>query len=126
MLIFSELIEQHLEHLKMFFNHLFKFRLHINETKSQICLKQVNFLGLAMNQYRLKLQSEKISEIVHFKSPKNVTELKSSLEVIEFLRQFINECTILTAPLHYLLRKTKNLCGMTYVKNLLYTKTESC
>ena len=100
MLIFSESIEQHLEHLKMVFNHFFKSRLHINETRNQICLKQVNFLGLAINQYRLKLQSEKISEIVHFKNLINVNELKSYLGVIEFSRKFIDECTILTAPLY--------------------------
>ena len=45
MLIFSELIEQHLEHLKKIFDRLVQSGLHIDETKYQICLKEVNFPG---------------------------------------------------------------------------------
>ena len=47
MLIFSEFIEQHLEHLKNFFDRLVQSGLHIDETKYQICLKEVSFLGFA-------------------------------------------------------------------------------
>ena len=47
MLIFSEFIEQHLEHLNIFFDRLVQSRLHIDETKYQICLKEVSFLGFA-------------------------------------------------------------------------------
>ena len=88
-------------------DRLAQFALHINETKSQICLRQVNFLRFAINLYGLKLQLEKLSEIVNFKSPKNANELKSFLGVIGFLRKFINECAILTAPLYDLLKKNK-------------------
>ena len=55
----------------------------------------------------MKLQLEKISEIINFKSPKNANELKSFLGVIGFLRKFINERAILTAPLYGLLKKNK-------------------
>ena len=50
MLIFSELIEQHLEHLKIFFDRLVQSGLHIDETKYQICLMEVNFLGFAAGE----------------------------------------------------------------------------
>lgn len=55
----------------------------------------------------MKLQLEKISEIINFKSPKDANELKSFLGVIGFLRKFINERAILTAPLYGLLKKNK-------------------
>ena len=45
-------------------------------------MKKVNFLGFAINQCGLKLQSEKISKIVEFKSPENANEQKSFLGVI--------------------------------------------
>lgn len=79
----------------------------MNEIKSQICLKQVNFLRFAINQSRLKL-----------KSAKNVNELKSFIELITFLRKFIKECANLTAPL-FDLKILKHLWGMTYVKMIL-------
>ena len=50
MLIFSELIEQHLEHLKNFFDRLVQSGLHIDKTKYQICLMEVNFLGFAAGE----------------------------------------------------------------------------
>ena len=53
------------------------------------------------------LQSEKIREIVNFKSPKNANELKSFFGVMQFLRKFVNERAILTAPFYDLLKKNK-------------------
>ena len=84
-------------------------------------MKKVNFLGFEINQCGLKLQSEKISKIVDFKSPENANARKSFLGVIVFLRKFINEFAILTTPLYDLLSKIKrfmwdDLCGNNFRK----------
>ena len=88
-------------------SHLLEYRLHINESKSQLCRHEVTFLGFDVNQDGLKINPGKIHEVVEFTVPKNLNELRKFLGMTGFLRRFIAGFSNFAAPLYDLLKKKR-------------------
>lgn len=56
-LVCSETYEDHLKHLKIFANECFKHGIILSERKVRIKKKEIEFLGLILDKYGIKLQS---------------------------------------------------------------------
>ena len=88
---------------------LSKHGVRLRREKCKFCVSQVTHLGPIIDAEVLHPLSEKITAIQSAPTPKNITQLKSFLGMLQFYNRFLPNLATLVAPLYSLLRK-----GVTY------------
>ncbi|KAG8473004.1 hypothetical protein CXB51_034923 [Gossypium anomalum] len=104
-LIYSKDETEHAEHLRIVLQTLRDKKLYAKFSKSEFWLREVGFLGHIISGDGIRVDPSKISAIVDWKPPKNVTKVRSFLGLAEYYRRFVNGFSIIAAPMTRLLRK---------------------
>jgi len=104
-LIFSKNEEEHKEHLRRVFQRLQEHKLYVKITKCSFCQPQLKYLGFVVGKDGLKTDMDKVSTIVDWPRPTNVTEVRQFLGLCNFFRRFVQGYSSLVAPLNRLLKK---------------------
>ncbi|KAG8490124.1 hypothetical protein CXB51_015779 [Gossypium anomalum] len=104
-LIYSRDETEHAEHLRIVLQTLRDKQFYAKFSKSEFWLREVRFLGHIVSGDGIRVDPSKISTIIDWKPPKNVTEVRSFLGLAGYYRRFVNGFSILAAPMTRLLRK---------------------
>ena len=104
-LIYSKDETEHAEHLRIVLQTLRDKQLYAKFSKTEFWLREVGFLGHIVSGDGIRVDPSKISAIVDWKPPKNVTEVRSFLGLAGYYRRFVNGFSIIAAPMTRLLRK---------------------
>ncbi|KAG8472962.1 hypothetical protein CXB51_034879 [Gossypium anomalum] len=104
-LIYSKDETEHAEHLRIVLQTLRNKQLYVKFSKSEFWLREVGFLGHIVSGDGIRVDPSKISAIIDWKPPKNVTEVRSFLGLAGYYRRFVNGFSIITAPMTRLLQK---------------------
>ena len=105
-IIFSETIEQHLEHIQQVFNKLNQINVRINLTKCSWYKTEVIYLGYKISKKGLQADPEAVKNILRFKIPSTREEVERFLGVVNWLHEFIPNNARILAPITEL-KKTK-------------------
>lgn len=106
-LIASNSLEEHMEHLELTFKKLKEKGFKLNKEKCQFMKKEITFLGHTFNEISAEIVSETKSSVINFPRPKNKKSLQSFLGLINWERRFIKNLAQLTKPLEELLKKDR-------------------
>lgn len=87
--IASKSPEEHLEHLRIIFERLLKYKLAINVSKCEFGKSEIKFLGHQVTAAGLLPLPDKIKAIRDFPIPTIVSQLKSFLAMLNFYRKFL-------------------------------------
>ncbi|KAA3487868.1 Transposon Ty3-G Gag-Pol polyprotein [Gossypium australe] len=82
-----------------------RLELYAKFIKSEFWLKKVGFLGHIVSGDGVRVDLSKISAIVDWKSPKNVSEVRSFLGLAGYYRQFVEGFSMIATPMTKLLQK---------------------
>ena len=104
-LIYSRTLEEHQAHLKEVFQRLEKYRLIINVKKSTFFQEEVHYLGHVVSYNSIKPDPEKIRVIKEWDTPKNVTDVRSFIGLLNYYRRFIKNFSHIATPLIELTKK---------------------
>ncbi|KAG8496895.1 hypothetical protein CXB51_008076 [Gossypium anomalum] len=104
-LIYSKDETEHAEHLRIVLQTLRDKQLYAKFSKSEFWLREVGFLGHIVSGDGIRIDPSKISAIVDWKPPKNVTEVRSFLGLAGYYRRFVNGFSIIATPMTRLHRK---------------------
>ena len=74
-------------------------------SKSEIWLQEVGVLGHIVSGDGIQVHQSKISAIVEWKPPKNVTEVRSFLGLVGYYRRFVKGFSMIATPMTRLLQK---------------------
>ena len=110
-LIWSNSVEEHVEHLRLILNKLNSVDLTINALKSHFGFKQILILGHLYDGHTLKPDNKKISAFRNTPQPTSGKQVESLLGAANYLRDFIPLYSTICAPLEKL-RKLKRLDGV--------------
>lgn len=88
-IIASQDEEQHKQHLRMVLERLQSYGLSINVAKCKLGKEKVEYLGHFIDSNGLKPLEEKVEAIRNFPVPKDVSELRRFLGMINFYRRFL-------------------------------------
>ena len=97
--------KEHLGTLEKVFTRLQYAGLTLKTAKCQFGLKSVAYLGHIIDHQGLHPSPEKVRAIHEAPTPKNSTELKAFLGLINYYRKFICNLSCILSPLHRLLKK---------------------
>ncbi|KAG8493034.1 hypothetical protein CXB51_010403 [Gossypium anomalum] len=91
-LIYSKDETEHTEHLRIVLQTLRDKQLYAKFSKSEFWLREVGFLGHIVSGDGIRVDASKISAIIDWKPPKNVTEVRSFLGLAGYYQRFTEEC----------------------------------
>jgi hypothetical protein len=106
-LVYSQNEEAHEDHLRLVLQKLRDNQLYAKFSKCDFWLKEVAFLGHIITDGRIMVDPGKISEILNWKQPTDVSKIRSFLGLAGYYRRFIEGFSKIVKPLTSLLEKGK-------------------
>ncbi len=98
--IFSKDVEEHMVHLREFFEAVRKIGTTISPKKIQPFRTEIKLLGHIISKDFIKPDPAKIEGIIDFPRPKNKKQTQSFLGSVNYYRNFVGKIALVTAPLY--------------------------
>jgi hypothetical protein len=103
-LIYSDNLEEHREHVRQVLEKLSAAGLHLKPEKCELYQKEVKYLGLIIGADGIKMDPEKIAAVRDWPVPRKVRDVHSCLGFANFYRRFIRGYSEIVRPLTRLTR----------------------
>ena len=103
--VFSATWAEHLERLRVVFEHLRRANLKLGAHKCHLAAREVSFLGYKVTPEGLEPEPRLMEAISKLPPPINVAEVRSFLGLVGYYRRFVKKFSDKAAPLNALLRK---------------------
>lgn len=107
-LIFSDSLETHWQHVREVLARLRKFNLYAKLSKCEFATEKVEFLGFIVSILGVAMDESRVDTIRDWPVPKSFHDVQVFLGSANFYRRFINRYSALAAPLTSLLQGAKN------------------
>ena len=104
-LVFSDTLDDHLNHLRLVLERLKEVNLKLKPTKCRFARKEVEYLGHVLTPDGLKPNPTLVSAVREFPVPTCLKELRRFLGLASYYRRFIPRFASIAQPLHCLTRK---------------------
>ena len=104
-LIYSDNMEQHRDHVREVLQRLRKANLHARPKKCDFHTTTVEYLGVIVSPKGIAMDPSKIQTILGWPTPTKIRDLQSFLGFANFYRRFIDNYSGIVIPLTRLLRK---------------------
>ncbi|WVZ94416.1 LOW QUALITY PROTEIN: hypothetical protein U9M48_040309 [Paspalum notatum var. saurae] len=104
-LIYSKSEKEHEEHLKIVLTRLREHKLYAKFSKCAFWLKEVSFLGHILSEKGVAVDPSKVKDVLNWKQPETVTEIRSFLGLAGYYRRFIKDFSKTAKPVTSLTEK---------------------
>lgn len=101
-LIMSESMEQHVEHVGKVLDCFHNAGLRVHPEKSVFCANQVEFLGHMITPTGLTPTKAKVAAIQALPAPRNLAKLRSIMGIMNYYRIYIPGFSQIAAPVYEL------------------------
>ncbi len=104
-LIYSETLQEHIQHVRSVLQHLIKYQLYAKLEKCEFHTTSDTFLGYIISQEGVAMDEGKVHAVLNWPLPSNIKELQRFLGFANFYRRFIRGFSSIAAPLTNMTKK---------------------
>lgn len=104
-LVFSETLEEHREHLHQVFQILQQNQFYINQSKCSFAQQNLEYLGHVIGKDGVATDKTKIEAVQNWPVPQSVKQVRAFLGLSGYCRRFIQGYGVISRPLTNLLKK---------------------
>src|SRR5947207_14619674 len=104
-IVFSQSIEEHFEHLRLVFEKLRDNHMSIKKSKCDFLCQYVTYIGYIVSNKGIHTSPDKIEKVTKYPRPSNLKEVRGFLGLTNFYRRFIANYAEIAAPMTGLLKK---------------------
>ena len=104
-LVYSKSEEDYARHLRLMLQTLRDQKLYTKFSKCKFWLDRVTYLGHIISEEGVRVDPAKVADIVNWKRPTNVTEIRSFLGLAGYYRRFVKDFSRIAGPLSTLTQK---------------------
>jgi hypothetical protein len=104
-LVYSKNEYKHTEHLHIVLQRLRDHRLYAKLSKCDFWLREIKFLDHTISQDGISVDPEKVQEVMDWKPPTTVRQIRSFLGLAGYYRRFIPDFSRIAKPMTELLKK---------------------
>jgi hypothetical protein len=104
-LIYYRNLEDHAKHLHIVLQRLRDHHLYVKFSKCEFWLDTVKFLGHTISKNGISVDSSKVQEVMDWKPPTSVHQIRSFLGLAGYYRHFIPDFSRIAKPMIELLKK---------------------
>ena len=104
-LIYSDTLGEHREHVRQVLEQLQKHDLHLKPEKCEFFRTEVKYLGLIIGREGIKMDPEKVKAVREWETPGKLFDVRSFLGFANFYRRFIYGYSDIVRPLTELTKK---------------------
>jgi hypothetical protein len=104
-LIYSKNEAEHAKHLRIVLQCLRDHKLYAKFSKCEFWLDSVKFLGHTISKDGISVDPSKVQEVMDWKPPKSVHQIRSFLGLAGYYRRFIPDFSRIAKPMTKLLKK---------------------
>ncbi|XP_026450795.1 uncharacterized protein LOC113350907 [Papaver somniferum] len=104
-LVFSPILEDHINHLELTLSILRKHQLFANFSKCFFSQQELEYLGHIISAEGVKADPTKVSAMTTWPTPSTIKELRGFLVLTGYYRKFVKNYGIISRPLTDLLKK---------------------
>jgi hypothetical protein len=104
-LIYSKNEKEHAKHLRIVLQCLRDHKLYAKFSKCEFWLNSVKFLGHTISKDGISIDPSKVQEVMDWKPPKSVHQIRSFLGLAGYYRRFIPDFSRIMKPMTKLLKK---------------------
>ncbi|WVZ76553.1 hypothetical protein U9M48_024518 [Paspalum notatum var. saurae] len=97
--------EEHEEHLRTILTQLREHQLYAKFSKCAFWLREVSFLGHFLSEKGVAVDPSKVEDVLNWKQPETVTEIRSFLGLSGYYRRFIKDFSKIAKPMTSLTKK---------------------
>lgn len=110
-LVYSESMDDHVQHLKLVFQILQDNSFLLKRSKCLFAQESLEYLGHIISYNGVATEPSKISAVSKWPVPVNVKQLRGFLGLTGYYRRFIRNYGLISKPLTQLLKRALDLCG---------------
>jgi hypothetical protein len=106
-LVYSKNEDEHAKHLHTVLQRLRDHHLYAKLSKCDFWLREIKFLGHTISQDGISVDPEKVQEVMDWKPPTTVRQIRSFLGLAGYYRRFIPDFSRIAKPMTELLKGVK-------------------
>ena len=104
-IIFSDTMENHIEHLSQVFERLSSHNLRLNPGKCEFATEEISYLGHVISPDGIRPDPDKTTSIENFPVPKTLRDIRAYLGLTSYYRRFVKNYSKIAFPINQLLKK---------------------
>jgi hypothetical protein len=104
-LVYSKSEDEHTKHLHIVLRRLRDHHLYAKFSKCDFWLREIKFLGHTISQDEIAIDLEKVQEVMDWKPPTTVRQIRRFLGLAGYYRRFIPDFSRIAKPMTKLLKK---------------------
>ena len=125
--VWSNTLEEHVEHLKQIFQRLREVGLKVHPGKCVFAADSIDFLGHRISAGKLEPQTDKLAAVRDLPAPTDLSGLRAALGLFSYYRKFVPNFSTIAFPLNSLLKKDRPwVWGETQAAAFLELKEQLC